>query len=148
LIQKFLSQTPKRPSYYPGSVERYQRFTQSQTQPDDLGCLPWCLLEDQDIENNPLVFEEESFACVCVETALNSPTQEWFLEQAVAFCNNRLPGTLCASITFPRSFYEQKSRLVNIALATLNYGCVCVNQWSALAYSLLTPPWGCPRGDA
>jgi len=32
-----------------------------------------------------LVFEEESFACVCVETALNSPTQEWFLEQAVAF---------------------------------------------------------------
>jgi hypothetical protein len=140
LIQNYLKQTPLRPSYYPGSIERYQRFAQSNTQPDDRGCLPWLLMEDQSIENNPLVFQEESFACVCVETALDAPSPEWFLEEAVAFCNNRLAGTLCASITFPTPFHDR--RLMNNALNTLNYGCVCVNQWSALAYSLLTPPWG------
>ena len=142
LIQQYLKETPKRPSYYPGSVERYQQFTNTNTQPDESGCLPWCLLEDQNIESNPRVFQEESFACMCVETALEGPTDEWFLDEAVAFCNNQLPGTLCASITFPKQFYSQQSRLVSIALATLDYGCVCVNQWSALAYSLLTPPWG------
>ena len=142
LIQEYLKATPKRPSYYPGSIERYQQFTKTDTQPDESGCLPWCLLEDQSIESNPLVFQEESFACMCVETSIDAPTQEWFLDQAVAFCNNRLPGTLCASITFPQQFYRSQRRLVVVALSTLNYGCVSVNQWSALAYSLLTPPWG------
>jgi hypothetical protein len=142
LIQKYLSETPKRPSYYPGSIERYQRFTQSNTQPDELGCLPWKLLEFQDIESNPLVFQEESFACVCVETALSAPNDRWFLDEAVAFCNNRLPGTLCASITFPNQFMWSNGPAVDVALQTLAYGCVCVNQWSGVAYSMLTPPWG------
>jgi len=142
LIQLYLKQTPKRPSYYPGSIQRYQQFTQSDTQPDEQGCLPWCLLEDQDIDRNPLVFQEESFACVCIETALDSPNTEWFLDQSVHFCNHRLPGTLCASITTPKTLFQQRPHLIGTALASLNYGCVCVNQWSALAYSLLTPPWG------
>jgi hypothetical protein len=142
LIQKYLSETPKRPSYYPGSIERYQRFTQSNTQPDESGCLPWKLLEFQDIESNPLVFQEESFACVCTETALQAPNETWFLDEAVAFCNNRLPGTLCASITFPNQFVWSKPQAVHTALQTLAYGCVCVNQWSGVAYSMLTPPWG------
>ena len=142
LIQKHLRETPLRPSYYPGSIERYQKFTQSNTQPDGSGCLPWCLLESQDIENNPLVFQEESFACMCIETALNSPNEEWFLEQAVAFCNNQLPGTLCASITFPNRFIRETRSWVKSSVNQRGYGCVCINQWSGLAYSLLTPPWG------
>lgn len=142
LIQQHLKQTPKRPSYYPGSVERYQQFTQSDTQPDEQGCLPWCLIEDQKIETNPLVFQEESFACMCVETALESPSTEWFLDESVAFCNRQLPGTLCASITLPTQVRTRNQPWVGTALATLNYGCIGVNQWSALAYSLLTPPWG------
>lgn len=142
LIQKYLSETPKRPSYYPGSIERYQRFTQSNTQPDASGCLPWKLLEFQDIESNPLVFQEESFACVCAETALRAPTDEWFVDEAVAFCNNQLPGSLCASITFPNAFLWYNKTAVEKALQELAYGCVCVNQWSGVAYSLLTPPWG------
>jgi hypothetical protein len=89
-----------------------------------------------------LVFQEESFTCVCVETPLASQTASQFLDEAVALCNLRLPGTLCASVSFPKLFAEQKRRIISQALGTLRYGCVSVNQWSALAYSLLTPPWG------
>ena len=142
LLQQSLQSIPKRPAYYPGALERYRRFTQTNIDPDDSGCLPYRLLESQSIDQNPLVFEEESFTCVCVETPLASQTASQFLDEAVAFCNLRLPGTLCASVSFPKLFFVQKRRVISQALGTLRYGCVSVNQWSALAYSLLTPPWG------
>ncbi len=142
LLQQNLQSIPKRPAYYPGALERYRRFTQTNIDPDDSGCLPYRLLESQSIDQNPLVFQEESFTCVCVETPLASQTASEFLDEAVALCNLRLPGTLCASVSFPKLFVEQKRRIISKALGTLRYGCVSVNQWSALAYSLLTPPWG------
>jgi hypothetical protein len=142
LLQQNLQSIPKRPAYYPGALERYRRFTQTNIDPDDSGCLPYRLLESQSIDQNPLVFQEESFTCVCVETPLASQTASEFLDEAVALCNLRLPGTLCASVSFPKLFVEQKRRIISQALGTLRYGCVSVNQWSALAYSLLTPPWG------
>lgn len=142
LLQQNLQSIPKRPAYYPGALERYRRFTQTNIDPDDSGCLPYRLLESQSIDENPLVFQEESFTCVCVETPLASQTASEFLDEAVALCNLRLPGTLCASVSFPKLFVEQKRRIISQALGTLRYGCVSVNQWSALAYSLLTPPWG------
>lgn len=142
LLQQSLQSIPKRPAYYPGALERYRRFTQTNIDPDDSGCLPYRLLESQSIDENPLVFQEESFTCVCVETPLASQTASQFLDEAVALCNLRLPGTLCASVSFPKLFVEQKRRIISQALGTLRYGCVSVNQWSALAYSLLTPPWG------
>jgi hypothetical protein len=142
LLQQNLQSIPKRPAYYPGALERYRRFTQTNIDPDDSGCLPYRLLESQSIDENPLVFQEESFTCVCVETPLASQTASQFLDEAVALCNLRLPGTLCASVSFPKLFAEQKRRIISQALGTLRYGCVSVNQWSALAYSLLTPPWG------
>ena len=142
LLQQNLQSIPKRPAYYPGALERYRRFTQTNIDPDDSGCLPYRLLESQSIDQNPLVFQEESFTCVCVETPLASQTSSEFLDEAVALCNLRLPGTLCASVSFPKLFVEQKRRIISQALGTLRYGCVSVNQWSALAYSLLTPPWG------
>lgn len=142
LLQQNLQSIPKRPAYYPGALERYRRFTQTNIDPDDSGCLPYRLLESQSIDENPLVFQEESFTCVCVETPLASQTASQFLDEAVALCNLRLPGTLCASVSFPKLFVEQKRRIISQALGTLRYGCVSVNQWSALAYSLLTPPWG------
>ena len=142
LLQQNLQSIPKRPAYYPGALERYRRFTQTNIDPDDSGCLPYRLLESQSIDQNPLVFQEESFTCVCVETPLASQTASEFLDEAVALCNLRLPGTLCASVSFPKLFVGQKRRIISQALGTLRYGCVSVNQWSALAYSLLTPPWG------
>jgi hypothetical protein len=65
-----------------------------------------------------------------------------FVQEAVSFANDCLAGTLCASITIPRDFQRNHPSGVRAALRDLRYTSLCVNQWSGLAYSLVSPPWG------
>lgn len=142
LIRKYLEKTARRPAYYPGSLERFRRATGLTTDLDEENALPWTFLTNQRIDERPNLFCEESFVGVCAEIAIEAADPEDFLEAAVEFANNRLAGTLCASITIPDLFANRSSELLRRILLEMRYGCVCINQWSALAYSLLTPPWG------
>ena len=146
LIRRHLAQTPVRPAYYPGVVERFQRFSGTRQQPDERGCLPWTLLTGQSIVEHPELFKEESFVCVCAETQLGGDTPEQFLSAATEFVNDQLTGTLCASVTIPPGFRAQQATAFERCLAQLRYGSVCVNQWSGLAYGLTSPPWGAYPG--
>lgn len=142
LIRKAMQETPKRYPYYPGTVERYERFTGMKTELDEQGCLPWCLIDSANPESHPLHFSEESFAPLCAEMTIESHLINEFLQKATEFCNDRLPGSLCASITVPSRGALVLDRYLNTCISQLRYGCVCINQWSGLAYSLLTPGWG------
>jgi acyl-CoA reductase-like NAD-dependent aldehyde dehydrogenase len=142
LIRKAMQETPKRYPYYPGTVERYERFTGMKTELDEQGCLPWCLIDSANPESHPLHFSEESFAPLCAEMTIESHLINEFLQKATEFCNDRLPGSLCASITVPSRGALVLDRYLNTCISQLQYGCVCINQWSGLAYSLLTPGWG------
>lgn len=142
LIRQALQATPRRFPYYPGAVERYERFTDKNAELDAQGCLPWCLLDSMTPEANPLHFSEESFAPLCAEMAIESNLLNEFLQKATEFCNDRLPGSLCASITVPSGGALILDRYLNSCIDQLRYGCICINQWSGLAYSLLTPGWG------
>lgn len=142
LIRKYLENTPRRPAYYPGSLERFRRATGLNTDLDANNSLPWTFMTNQRIEERPLLFCEESFVGVCAEIAIEGADPEDFLEAAVEFANDRLAGTLCASVTLPDLFASRNSELVRRVLQDMRYGSVCINQWAALAYSLLTPPWG------
>ncbi len=145
LLQKYLDQTPDRPAYYPGAVERFARFAgQSAT---DRVKLPWTLLADQKIADRPELFHEESFVCVCAETQLPAKSPVSFVDTAIEFVNDQVFGTLCASITFPGDFRRSESDAVERALSRLKYGSVCINQWSGLAYGLISPPWGAYPGS-
>lgn len=146
LIRTFLKQTPFRPAYYPGATQRFQRFSGTSTQPDANGCLPWTLLEDQKIDERPELFQEESFVCVCGETALAVDSADEFLATATEFVNDRMTGTLCASVTLPTDVRKRSPLTVERSLRQLRYGAVCVNQWSGLAYALTSPPWGASPG--
>lgn len=141
-IQHHLSLTPLRPAYYPGAVERFQRFSGTRIQPNELGCLPWTLLTGMSIDERPELFDEESFVCVCAETQLSGDTPARFLAAATEFVNDRINGTLCASVTIPPGFRTKHGDTLETCLNTLRYGSVCVNQWSGLAYGLTSPPWG------
>ena len=145
-IQYHLSQAPLRPAYYPGAVERFQQFTGSPAEADASGCLPWTLLTGQSIDERPELFQEESFVCVCAETALEGETPEQFLTLATDFVNQRMTGTLCASVTVPPTFRQQQASAFDRCLADLRYGTVCVNQWSGIAYGMVSPPWGAYPG--
>lgn len=147
LVQHFLKQTPARPAYYPGAAERFRRFSGLETTPDDNNCLPWTLLEDQKFDERQMLFREESFVCVCAETQLGGESPAEFLRLATEFVNQQMTGTLCASVTFPAAFRKQNGEAAESALRQLRYGSVCVNQWSGLAYGLVSPPWGAYPGE-
>ncbi len=147
LVKHFLAQTPPRPAYYPGAVERYCRFAANGLGPDESNRLPWALLIDQSIDDRPELFREELFTCICAETALSAATPNEFLAGATEFVNDRIFGSLCASVTFPPDFRRTHPVDVEQCLQKLRYGSVCVNQWSGLAYALITPPWGAYPGS-
>ena len=146
LLDLYLAETPKRPAWYPGAAERYRRFAANGIIPDGENRLPWTLLKNQSIAERPELFLEESFTCVCAETSLAAASPQEFLGRATDFVNDEMFGSLCVSVTFPDQFRAEHRVEADRCLETLRYGTVCVNQWSGLAYGLVSPPWGAYPG--
>jgi hypothetical protein len=143
-IERVLAATQERKAYYPGALDRFRDFTGIEPKIGPGDTLPWTLLRDLDPHSPSRLFEAESFVCVCVEVALGGESQLQFLENAVEFANEALWGTLCAALTVPSGFRrdQENERRLQQCLGRLRYGCVGINQWPGLMYSLLTPPWG------
>lgn len=143
LVQDALDRVPRRKAYYPGAAERYRRFAgQEPSGPE--GTLPWTLVRDVPAERESLYFDEESFVCVVAETSLDAPTEEAFCEAAVEFANERLWGTLGAGLLVHPAFRKRNNNeeLLQACIARLRYGTVAINHWPALAYAMMSPPWG------
>lgn len=143
-VQQVLSATPPRQAYYPGAAQRFQLFTGLPAECETEGALPWTLLRDCDPDAPSVWFRKESFVCACVEVALGGYSEGEFLERAVEFANERLWGTLSASVTVPPRFRKGSKRaaLFEECLQRLRYGSIGINQWPGLMYGLVSPPWG------
>ena len=141
-IDSLLNKIPPRYAYYPGAHQRFARAVGKPSPEADDGTLPWTLIRDANPNETPHLFDEESFVCVCAETQLSESDPETFLNSAVDFVNENLFGTLCATLTLPREFRQRYATTVDRSLVKLRYGSVCINQWSGVAYGLMTPPWG------
>jgi hypothetical protein len=133
---------PPRYAYYPGAHDRFERATGRPGPDADDGSLPWTLIRDAKPAESPHFFAEESFVCVCAETMLDESSTELFLDAAVEFVNDRLFGTLCATLTLPDGFRKTHAAATDRALGRLQYGSVCINQWAGIVYGMMTPPWG------
>ncbi|WP_417393262.1 aldehyde dehydrogenase family protein [Gimesia sp.] len=140
MIEQKLQQIPRRYAYYPGAPERWKRFAGAE--PDDREYLPWRLIRDVDPAQSPRLFQEESFVCVCAETALRAESDSDFLERAVEFVNQDVWGTLCATITVSAAFRKSDQATLDRCIGKLNYGAVGINHWPALNYAFMTTPWG------
>lgn len=143
-IDSVLARTPRRRAYYPGSVERFRRFTGREPEQNPPGTLPWTLVRDIDPQREPRWLEEESFVCACAETALDAGSPAEFLDRAVDFVNQRVWGTLGAGLmVHPKSRKGQENEeRFRRAVARLRYGTVAVNHWPAIAYAIMNTPWG------
>ena len=108
-VGRILGRIAPRKAYYPGAADRFQRFT-GQAAPAGVDSLPWTFLRNVSPEESPQFFNEESFVCVSVETRLDADSDTAFLGQAVQFANERLWGTLAASITLPSDFRKDPAR--------------------------------------
>ncbi|MBW3562286.1 MAG: aldehyde dehydrogenase family protein [Actinobacteria bacterium] len=150
-VRKYLALAPDRYAYYPGAEDRWERFVEEHPEAERFGahaegCLPRTLIPaiDPDHEDD-IAFNTEAFAPIMAETALDAPRSvPAFIERAVRFCNERLWGTLAATIiVHPRSMKDpQIAEAVERAVADLRYGTIGVNHWPGLAYSMGTTTWG------
>lgn len=142
LIESILSGIPRRFAYYPGAAGRFSRFAGSSEAPDAQGCLPWTLRKAVDPDREPHLFAQESFVCVTGETSLDAASPLEFLDRAVDFMNERIWGTLAATLTVPDELQRRHSDRLEAATERLQYGTVGINQWTGVAYGLMSPPWG------
>jgi len=148
LLDSLLKSVPPRFAYYPGAKARFERATGLANVETEEGCLPWTLVRDARPDESPHLFEEESFVCVCAETTLDQSSPAAFVDEAVELVNNRLFGTLCATLTLPNGYQKAHSESLELAIERLRYGSVCINQWSGIVYGMMTPPWGGAPGTS
>ncbi|QEG42327.1 aldehyde dehydrogenase family protein [Roseimaritima ulvae] len=140
LLREVLDSTPLRHAYYPGAGDRFARF--SGRPAEDPQRLPWTLLPDVDPRTAPHLLQEESFTPVCAELVLDAESELDFLQQSVEVMNDQIWGTLAASLTVPDAFQRSHADALDAALQKLRYGTIGINQWSALSFALMSPPWG------
>jgi acyl-CoA reductase-like NAD-dependent aldehyde dehydrogenase len=108
------------------------------------GTLPWTLIRNVNPGDDSPLFGSESFVCVCAEVSIDAASPEEFLRKATEFCNEKLWGTLAASITVPVRFKRKRAtrRVLDECTDRLRYGVVAQNQWSGIVFALMSPPWG------
>lgn len=148
-MEKVFAETPTRLAYYPGAQDRYKKLTEGHEvkklgNPEP-GHLPWTVLTNVDSKNaNDPVFSVEPFCSIISETVLESNGAADFIEKATAFMNDRLWGTLNATILIPPKAESapEVSEALERAIVELRYGTVAINHWPALVYGTVSPAWG------
>jgi acyl-CoA reductase-like NAD-dependent aldehyde dehydrogenase len=153
-VRDSLRRAEPRDAYYPGARERWLRFVAAHPHAETFGPdggtdVPFTLIPGIDpSRRDDIALTTESFCGVFGEVALDAPRDvPAFIDAAVEFCNERLWGTLSASIlVHPRTLGDPAARAaVERALVGLRYGSVVVNHWSAVPYAMVSPPWGAAR---
>lgn len=149
-LQNALQRSVDRRPYYPGSEDRQEKFLEHHPDADQFGArgpghVPWTLIHHLDPnDRDEICFNTESWCGQTSEVALPADSVVEYIEKAVDFCNERLWGTLNASIfVHPKSMKDPAiAEAVEKAIAGLRYGSIAVNHWAGLNYALATFSWG------
>jgi aldehyde dehydrogenase (NAD(P)+) len=145
-----LKNTPVRKAYYPGAEDRWKQLVDSHPSVEKIGdaregSLQWAIIKDVDaVKAEDKVFSMEPWCSVISETTLGSSDPVAFLEEAVKFVNEKVWGTLSATlIVHPTTLKEPKfAAALDKAVQDLRYGTVGINHWPALGFAFGTTPWG------
>jgi acyl-CoA reductase-like NAD-dependent aldehyde dehydrogenase len=150
-LERVLGEVPLRKAYYPGAKDRHAKLTAGREVVNvgrpaaDEETLPWSLVLDLDATNagEPL-FSTEPFCSLLSVVEVGSLDPLEFLEQAVTFCNEKLWGTLAASLFVPSLYHDDGvvEHAVQKAALALEYGAVGINVWPAVVYATARAPWG------
>jgi hypothetical protein len=154
-IRRLLSGVPHRRAFYPGAVERWQAFLAAHPEAEQFGDrrfgrMPWTFISGVPAEREgEICFTTEAFAPIFAETPIAAETAARFLDRAVEFANERLWGTLNATlVVHSSSLRDEATRdAFERALAHLRFGTVTVNHWAGVGYGLGATPWGAYPGS-
>jgi hypothetical protein len=149
-IIDFLAGMKTRKAYYPGSFELHKQFVDAHPNARQLGSpqdghLPWTFIPNIDSTyEDDICLKREPFMSLCSETALKADNIVEYIGKAVEFANEKLWGTLVATIAVhPNSMKDpQIAAAIDQAIADLRYGSVVINYLGGFAYYVATTPWG------
>ena len=154
-VKSTLRAQPNRLAYYPGAAERQKSavraYPKAELLDDAATGVPRTLVPEVPCEGEQLCFREEAFGGVLSETRLPGADARSFLANAVAFCNDRLWGTLGANLLIHPSTMKELGEAFDDAIAELRYGCIAINTWTGVGFLLAQTTWGAfpghPRTD-
>ncbi|MFD4370894.1 aldehyde dehydrogenase family protein [Streptomyces sp. NPDC058486] len=144
-IRRVLRALPDRTDYYPGADRRLAAVADAHPEAETHGAGGRLLLPDLTDEDDAFL-RTEVFASALGVVRLPGDTPEEFLRAAVDFANDRLPGTLGATLIVHPKTEKAHRAAVDRAVAGLRYGTVGVNCWSAIGFLLGQTPWGAYPG--
>ncbi len=148
-VRQLMQELPARASYYPGTADRHQEAVNAHPEAELFtGDVPRTLILgiDPDAEAE-LCFQKELFSPVLAQIDLPGRDTAGFLHNAVRFCNEKLYGTLGASILIHPKTMKQLGPDFEAALTALHYGAIGINIWNASAFLLVQATWGAFPGS-
>jgi aldehyde dehydrogenase (NAD(P)+) len=149
-VRKLMRDLPPRITYYPGSAERQKEAVSAHPKAELLGGdVPRTLITNLDPNaDNEICFQKEYFGPICAETNLPGRDTKEFLRNAVKFCNEKLYGTLGATILIHPRTEKELGQKFEDALTDLHYGSIGINIWNAAAFLLVQATWGAFPGHS
>ncbi len=148
-VRQQMRTLPPRVAYYPGTAERQRALLAAHPETEILGDgpLPRMLVANLDA-NAPdeYCFREEFFGPMLAQTSLPGATPAEYLRNAVRFANERLSGTLGASILVHPHTLRALGSTFDEAIAELRYGAIGINIWNAAAFLAAESAWGAYPG--
>ena len=149
-LQEVCAEIPARAAYYPGAEDRWQAVVKNRNNVTNIGNaksgeLPWTFISDLNAEDaHESLLTEESFCSVIASVQVGSADPIDFLQAATDFANNKLWGTLNATlIVHPKTLKNANSNAAfEQSLCQLKYGAISVNTFIGLLFCTGTAPWG------
>jgi aldehyde dehydrogenase (NAD(P)+) len=149
-VTTHLRDAPPRVAYYPNAEQSQKAAAEAHSDAEDLGGkVPRLFFKGLNSDDSSeYSFTNEFFAPVYAETSIKGDDAASFLENAVKFCNEKLHGTLGATIlVHPKTLKELGSKFER-TIAGLRYGAIGVNIWNAAAFLITQCPWGAFPGHS
>ncbi|MFF5932950.1 aldehyde dehydrogenase family protein [Streptomyces sp. NPDC012508] len=145
-IRRLLRELPPRADYYPGADDRLDAVLAAHPEAEVFGDGRCRVLVPDLTGVDDMLLTDEVFGSALGVVRLPGADADAFLREAVNFANDRLPGTLGATlIVHPRTERAHRAA-VDSAIEGLRYGTVGVNAWCALGFLLGYTPWGAYPG--
>ena len=149
-LQAVCAEIPLRAAYYPGAEDRWQAITKNRSNVNNIGNaksgeLPWTFIADLNPDAmDEVLFKKEPFCSVIASVQVGSTEPIDFLQAATDFVNNRLWGTLNATlIVHPKSLKDANTNAAfEQAINQLKYGTITVNTFIGLLFCTASAPWG------
>jgi acyl-CoA reductase-like NAD-dependent aldehyde dehydrogenase len=146
-LRALLRTLDSRAPYYPGTQDKIARVLTGQPGVETL-LEPGhrLLVPGLDPAGDCALFRDEVFADVLGVVRVPAPDVDTYLARAVGFVNDRLAGTLAATLLVDPVTAREHAQALDRAVTDLRYGSVGVNAWPIVSFFLGYPSWGAYPG--